>query len=38
MILYNIAMILNVIANALNSTTMLVLLTYLIKMLHDDRK
>lgn len=38
MILYNIAMILNVIANALNLTIMLVLLTYLIRRMHDDRK
>ena len=38
MILYNIAMILNVIANALTSTIMLVFLTYLIRKMHDDRK
>lgn len=38
MILYNIAMILNVITNALTSIIMLVFLTYLIMRMHDDRK
>lgn len=38
MILYNIAMILNVITNALTSIIMLVFLTYLIMKMHDDRK
>ena len=38
MILYNIAMILSVISNALTSIIMFVFLTYLIKKMHDDRK
>lgn len=38
MILYNIAMILSVITNALTSIIMIVFLTYLIMRMHDDRK
>ena len=38
MILYNIAMILNVIKNALTSIILFVFLTYLIMKMHDDRK